>query len=155
MSEKKIHVMLYGGKPLFGGKEKLCLTDGSFWMCTYKDVFINIDVIKDICNNYSIDTNRIYTTGQSMGGILSFFYETYFNDIFAAYMPVGSQFDNNMVKKLKDRNIIYLVSEGDSKASEGMNELKNLLDEDNTNYSYRYFSIIIYYKLILYIKIYQ
>lgn len=27
----------------FGGKEKLCLTDGSFWMCTYKDVFINID----------------------------------------------------------------------------------------------------------------
>lgn len=106
-----------------------------------EDVFTNIDVIKDICKNYSIDTDRIYTTGQSMGGILSFFYATYFNDIFAAYMPVGSQFDNNMVKRLKDRNIIYLVSEGDSKASEGMNELKNLLDEENTNYSYRYFSI--------------
>ena len=106
-----------------------------------EDVFINLDVIKDICKNYSIDTDRIYTTGQSMGGILSFFYATYFNDIFAAYMPVGSQFDNNMVKRLKDRNIIYLVSEGDTKASEGMSKLKNLLDEENTKYSYRYFSI--------------
>lgn len=106
-----------------------------------EDVFVNIDCIKDICNKYSIDTDRIYTTGQSMGGIVSFFYASYFNDVFAAYMPVGSQFDNNLVKRLKDRNIIYLVSEGDTKASEGMNELKKLLDEENTNYSYRYFSI--------------
>lgn len=85
-----------------------------------EDVFINIDVIKDICKNYSIDTDRIYTTGQSMGGILSFFYATYFNDIFAAYMPVGSQFDNNMVKRLKNRNIIYLVPEGVKSNNEHM-----------------------------------
>ena len=38
-----------------------------------EDVFINIDCIKDICKKYSIDTDRIYTTGQSMGGIISFF----------------------------------------------------------------------------------
>ena len=106
-----------------------------------EDVFVNLDVIKNICKNYSIDTDRIYTTGQSMGGILSFFYATYFDDIFAAYMPVGSQFDNNMVKRLNNRNIIYLVSEGDTKASEGMNELKKLLDENGTNYTYKYFSI--------------
>ena len=106
-----------------------------------EDVFVNLDVIKNICKNYSIDTDRIYTTGQSMGGILSFFYATYFNDVFAAYMPVGSQFNNNMVKRLNNRNIIYLVSEGDTKASEGMNELKKLLDENGTNYTYKYFSI--------------
>ena len=40
-----------------------------------------------------------------------------------------------------NRNIIYLVSEGDTKASEGMNELKKLLDENGTNYTYKYFSI--------------
>ena len=62
-----------------------------------EDVFVNIDCIKDICKKYSIDTDRIYTTGQSMGGILSFFYAAYFNDVFAAYMPVGSQFDNSIV----------------------------------------------------------
>lgn len=106
-----------------------------------EDIFVNIDCIKDICKKYSIDTDRIYTTGQSMGGIMSFFYATYFNDVFAAYMPVGSQFDNNLVKRLKSRNIIYLVSEGDTKASQGMNELKNILDEENIEYSYRYFSI--------------
>ena len=111
-----------------------------------EDVFVNIDCIKDICKNYSIDTDRIYTTGQSMGGIISFFYATYFNDVFAAYMPVGSQFDNSIVKYLPDanignENIIYLVSEGDTKTSAGMNELMEILDYDESKYSYRKFSI--------------
>ncbi len=111
-----------------------------------EDVFINIDCIKDICKKYSIDTDRIYTTGQSMGGIISFFYATYFNDIFAAYMPVGSQFDNSIIKFLTDKdlvntNIIYLVSEGDTKASAGMNELMSILNYDESKYSFRKFSI--------------
>ena len=106
-----------------------------------EDVFINIDCIESLCEEYSIDKDRIYTTGQSMGGITSFFYACYFNDIFAAYMPVGSQFDTELIDKLNDRNIIYLVSEGDTKASKGMNDLKASLDEKGTNYSYAYFSI--------------
>ena len=111
-----------------------------------EDVFVNIDCIKDICKKYSIDTDRIYTTGQSMGGILSFFYAAYFNDVFAAYMPVGSQFDNSVVQYLPDSdignaNIIYLVSEGDTKASAGMNELISILGEDESKYSFRKFSI--------------
>ena len=111
-----------------------------------EDVFANIDCIKDICKKYSIDTDRIYTTGQSMGGILSFFYAAYFNDVFAAYMPVGSQFDNSVVQYLPDSdignaNIIYLVSEGDTKASAGMNELISILGEDESKYSFRKFSI--------------
>ena len=113
---------------------------------TSEDVFVNIDCIKDICKKYSIDTDRIYTTGQSMGGILSFFYAAYFNDVFAAYMPVGSQFDNSVVQYLPDSdignaNIIYLVSEGDTKASAGMNEIISILGEDKSKYSYRKFSI--------------
>ena len=111
-----------------------------------EDVFVNIDCIKDLCKKYSIDTDRIYTTGQSMGGILSFFYAAYFNDVFAAYMPVGSQFDNSVVQYLPDSdignaNIIYLVSEGDTKASAGMNELISILGEDESKYSFRKFSI--------------
>ena len=111
-----------------------------------EDVFVNIDCIKDICNKYSIDADRIYTTGQSMGGILSFFYAAYFNDVFAAYMPVGSQFDNSIAQYLTDStigndNIIYLVSEGDTKASAGMNELIDNLGGDETKYSFRKFSI--------------
>ena len=111
-----------------------------------EDIFVNIDCIKDICKNYSIDIDRIYTTGQSMGGIMSFFYATYFNDVFAAYMPVGSQYDNSIVRYLTDVNlgnadIIYLVSEGDTKASEGMNELMSILDFDDTKYAFRKFSI--------------
>ena len=111
-----------------------------------EDVFVNIDCIKDICKKYSIDTDRIYTTGQSMGGILSFFYAAYFNDVFAAYMPVGSQFDNSIVQYLPDINIgnakiIYIVSEGDTKAGEGMTDLMNILDWDDSRYSFRKFSI--------------
>ena len=111
-----------------------------------EDVFVNIECIKDICKKYSIDTDRIYTTGQSMGGILSFFYAAYFNDVFAAYMPVGSQFDNSVVQYLPNSdignaNIIYLVSEGDTKASAGMNELISILGEDESKYSFRKFSI--------------
>ncbi len=111
-----------------------------------EDVFVNIDCIKDICKKYSIDTDRIYTTGQSMGGILSFFYAAFFNDVFAAYMPVGSQFDNSIVQYLPDihignAKIIYIVSEGDTKAGEGMTDLMNILDWDDSRYSFREFSV--------------
>lgn len=106
-----------------------------------EDAYVNIDCLKKIISEYSIDENRIYTTGQSMGGMTSFYYACFFNDIFAAYMLVGSQFDINLISKLDDRNIIYLVSEGDTKASVGMNDLKTALDDRNIEYSYRYFSI--------------
>lgn len=92
-------------------------------------------MLENLTQEYSIDTNRIYTTGQSMGGMTSFYLSTAYPDVFAAYLFVGSQWDVNVLTGLEEESFFYIVSAGDPKASAGQAELLEKFDADGAVYS--------------------
>lgn len=93
------------------------------------------NLIDYICQNNPIDTKRIYTTGQSMGGMTSFHMNITYPDLFAASVFVGSQWNVDIMQPLENKTFFYIVSAGDPKASVGQAELKELFNKDNAAYS--------------------
>ena len=96
---------------------------------------VAVRLIQSLCETYSIDTDRLYTTGQSMGGMTSFHLSVAYPDFFAAYLFVGSQWDTSLLNTLENENFFYIVSAGDPKASAGQSDLLALFDSDSAAYS--------------------
>jgi uncharacterized protein len=95
---------------------------------TSDEVDIAFRLLNNVISNYSIDKNRIYTTGQSMGGMISFYFNVTHPDLFAASVFVGSQWDINVLQPLAKEKFFYIVSAGDEKASNGMKEVRSMLE---------------------------
>ena len=93
-------------------------------------------LLQSLTETYSIDTARIYTTGQSMGGMTSFYESIAYPDFFAAYLFVGSQWNVPLLSGLEQKPFFYVVAAGDPKASAGQAELIALFDADNARYSH-------------------
>lgn len=99
-------------------------------------------IIDYLCENYNIDTDRLYLTGQSMGGIMFFSFNTAFPDKFAATVYVAcqpggevsteeapyEQYDKILAaEEFVDQKFIYIASRGDSKAPYGQDDLERVL----------------------------
>ncbi|MBQ6504530.1 MAG: prolyl oligopeptidase family serine peptidase [Flexilinea sp.] len=95
-----------------------------------------VHFIQYLLQTYSIDPDRLYTTGQSMGGMTSFYLNITYPDLFAASVFVGSQWDNSKLNILEDKSFFYIVSAGDPKASAGQSELLAVFDADGAAYSH-------------------
>ncbi len=93
-------------------------------------------MLEALTEEYSIDLARIYTTGQSMGGMTSFYLSTACPDFFTAYLFVGSQWDNSVLGDLEEKPFFYIVSAGDPKASAGQSGLLEVFDTDAAPYTH-------------------
>ena len=100
-----------------------------------QQIDVAVRLLQSLTEEYSIDANRIYTTGQSMGGMTSFYMNVTWPDLFAASLYVGSQWDVNVLNAIEDDTFFYVVSAGDPKASAGQSELMGLFDSDGVSYS--------------------
>ena len=80
--------------------------------------------------NYSIDENRIYATGQSMGCMTFLVLASKYPEIFTACLFVSGQWDINTLKGLEGRKFIYVASAGDDKASKGQQEVIDMFRQD-------------------------
>lgn len=87
---------------------------------TTSDLDVTLLLLKDIQNQYSVDKNRIYTTGQSMGCMSSIVLMLREPDLFAAAMLVAGQWNPEIMGPLAKKDLWILVSQGDKKASGGM-----------------------------------
>ena len=85
---------------------------------------------------YSIDAERMYTTGQSMGCMTSLYLNSVYPDLFAASLYVSGQWDISVLKNLESQTFFYITSAGDAKASGGQSEVMAMLEEDGVSYSY-------------------
>lgn len=110
------------------------IVDDSFNHSQQIDVAMRL--LQSLTETYSIDTDRIYTTGQSMGGMTSFYLSIAYPDFFAAYLFVGSQWDASLLSGLEDKPFFYIVSAGDVKASAGQADLLALFEADHAAYSH-------------------
>ncbi|MDY6294500.1 MAG: alpha/beta hydrolase-fold protein [Bacteroidales bacterium] len=98
---------------------------------TSAEVEMTIRLLDKVVKEYNIDTNRLYTTGQSMGGMMSFYFDITHPDLFAASLFVSSQWDTSKMQDFGSKKFFYIVAAGDKKASGGMNDLTKVLKNKN------------------------
>lgn len=79
--------------------------------------------LDNVLDLYSIDRNRIYTTGQSMGCMASIVLNVRYPDFFAASYLVAGQWDEENIPGLEKQKLWMLCSEGDAKAFPTMNQM--------------------------------
>ena len=78
------------------------------------------ELIERLCNDYSIDRDRLYNTGQSMGGMFALSTNIAHPDLFAASYLVACQWDTAELHKFASKPMWVVVAEGDPKAYPGM-----------------------------------
>ena len=95
-----------------------------------------VKLIGELQTEYNIDSDRIYTTGQSMGCMTSLYLNSAYPDMFAASMYVSGQWDISVLKKMENQKFFYITAGGDEKASGGQSEVMAMFDADGVSYSY-------------------
>lgn len=103
---------------------------------TSKQIDTAVQIINQLKKEYSIDSSRIYTTGQSMGCMTSLYLNSIYPDLFAASLYVSGQWDIKVLKPLEDQTFFYVTCEGDQKASSGQNEVMEMFKNDEIQYSF-------------------
>ena len=78
-----------------------------------------IDLLDTIKNQYAIDADRVYTTGQSMGCMLSYLLMSTHPDEFAAGMLVAGQWDPKVIAPMAKKPLWLISCTGDEKSSTG------------------------------------
>lgn len=109
--------------PAFAGPENV--TNDQWVVSDEADIVLRL--LRRVVAEYGIDANRLYTTGQSMGGMISFHFNARYPDLFAASLFVGSQWDVKALAPLARQKFFYVISAADPKASVGMRELGEML----------------------------
>lgn len=78
-----------------------------------------IDLLDAIKSQYSIDADRVYTTGQSMGCMLSYLLMSTHPDEFATGMLVAGQWDPKVIAPMAKKPLWLVSCTGDAKSSTG------------------------------------
>lgn len=86
---------------------------------TMPEVDQTISLLKDIVNENPVDKDRLYTTGQSMGCMMSLYFNIKYPDIFAASMFVSGQWDVEKMDGFKDKKFVYITAGGDKESTGG------------------------------------
>lgn len=76
-----------------------------------------IALLKDLQKRYSIDSKRIYTTGQSMGCMSSIVMMLKEPDLFAGALLVAGKWNPTLMKPLNKQNIWIISCEGDTSSN--------------------------------------
>lgn len=105
---------------------------GEYTMTEY--VELTARMIESIEQKYSIDTNRVYGTGQSMGAMTTMYLAANHPDLYTAVLIVDGQWKIDELTGLKDATFTYFAAGGDAKASAGQQEVKDMFDAAGITY---------------------
>ncbi|MCH5238272.1 MAG: prolyl oligopeptidase family serine peptidase [Muribaculaceae bacterium] len=102
---------------------------------TMPEVDQTIELLNNLVHAYPVDENRLYTTGQSMGCMMSLYFNIKYPDLFAASLFVSGQWDVSKMKDFKDKKFIYITAQGDATSTGGADELKALLKKEDSAFA--------------------
>ncbi len=88
-----------------------------------------VRLVQSIVKSYPIDNNRLYTTGQSMGGMMSLYFNVKYPHFFAASLFVACQWDISKMRNFEYDKFTYIAAAGDPGGSGGERQLEQLLSE--------------------------
>ncbi len=100
------------------------------------EVDIAVRMLKSITADKNIDTDRLYTTGQSMGGMISMYYNVAYPDLFAASIFVDCHWDTATFPELAKHKFIYFIAGDKGKAYSDLKPLEEAAEKDGVNYTF-------------------
>lgn len=105
-----------------------------------------VGIIDEVVARYGIDENRLYITGQSMGGILDFELNRMYPDKFAATVYVAcqpgerigdDQYNDNIANEdFASQTFVYIASALDPQAPKGQAAVMEALDNAGVSYAF-------------------
>ena len=98
--------------------------------------YINVTVrlIENITGSYSINPDKIYSTGQSMGAMTTLYLLANYSNLLAAGLIVDGQWKIEELAGLINASFTYIVAGGDEKAFKGQTEVKEYFNSLNISY---------------------
>jgi predicted peptidase len=105
---------------------------GSYTTTDYVEATVGL--LDSIKAQYSVDENRVYGTGQSMGAMTVMYLAAQYPDLFAAELIVSGQWDPSQLARLTSENFLYFAAAGDENASGGQTDVEALLDAAGVSY---------------------
>lgn len=103
---------------------------------TGKQVDMTIALLKDLCKRYPVDENRLYTSGQSMGGMMSMYFNVKYRGFFAASLYVACEWDISRLGDFRNDKFVYIAAEGDPGGHGGQVALMDLFKKEKASYGY-------------------
>lgn len=100
------------------------------------EVDMVIRLLNDITANNNVDTNRLYTTGQSMGGMISMYYNVKYPELFAASIFVDCHWDNATFDSLVKHKFVYFIAGNEGKAYKCLEPIENAARKEGVQYTY-------------------
>ena len=105
-----------------------------------------VPIIDKLCEDYAIDSNRLYLTGQSKGGIYDFALNDAYPTKFAATVYVSCQMGGDVGnaqynrilanEKWASQKFVYIASKLDEKAPHGQKAIMDALDAKDAKYGF-------------------
>ncbi|TIM31128.1 MAG: peptidase [Mesorhizobium sp.] len=89
-----------------------------------------IHLIEALAQEYAIDRDRLYVTGQSGGCMMSIAMDIAYPGLFAASFLVAGQWNPALVAPLARQKLFIVVSQDDSKAWPGQNSITAVLEQE-------------------------
>ncbi|MGR3871044.1 alpha/beta hydrolase-fold protein [Streptomyces graminifolii] len=93
------------------------------------------NLVESVAGQYGIDRDRLYTTGQSMGAMMSLGLNIRYPDLFAAAFIVAGQWPEAQAAPLAGKNLWILVSADDTKSYPGEQAITEVVQEQGTKVS--------------------
>ena len=92
-------------------------------------------LVQTIAKQYGADQKRLYSTGQSMGCMITMYLAARHPDLFATTLLVSGQWDVRDLAPLASQKFFYIAAGGDEKASGGQRELLPALRQQGARVS--------------------
>ena len=100
------------------------------------EVDMAIRLLKSVVADNNVDSNRLYTTGQSMGGMISMYYNVTYPDIFAASIFVDCHWDTAIFDNLVKHKFVYFIAGDQGKAFKCLDKLEAAARKEGVQYTF-------------------
>ncbi len=100
------------------------------------EVDIVIRMLNSIVADKNVDTDRIYTTGQSMGGMISMYYNVAYPEIFAASIFVDCHWDKASFDSLVKHKFVYFIAGNKGGAAKCLEPIEEAARKVGVQYTY-------------------
>lgn len=100
------------------------------------EVDIVIRMLKSIVSDKNVDANRLYTTGQSMGGMISMYYNVAYPEIFAASIFVDCHWDKASFDSLVKHRFVYFIAGNKGGAYNCLEPLEEAARQEGVQYTF-------------------
>lgn len=95
-----------------------------------------IGLVNEIIAEYPIDASRVYSTGQSMGGMISMYYDVAYPEMFAASIFVDSHWDSASFPELVKHKFVWFIGGEKGKAFKKLDTLKEAAEKGGVSYTF-------------------